>query len=174
MEKLNGLSFTDSSATLNCNSKTGNKVSIALGLGKFEPTKHKLYFSDTVWKFIHNEKRIDHLIAKNLIDDKLAYGVDGDFPKTEIKYIKIKFNGNWLTIPKSSFANFYEVHTETIEAYLSKDKKFIFLYISASDGIGSYAIKFVFDKTKFVTRLISTNECTDGFDFLDALPQDCQ
>lgn len=174
LEKLNGLNSTDSTAILNYTSKTGNKVSISLGIGKFEPTKHKLHLSDTVYKFIHNEKRVDYLKGKNLIDGRRAYGIDGDIPKNEIKYIKIKFNGNWLTIPKSSFANFYEVHTKMIEAYLSKDKAFIYLYISASDGIGSYSVKFVFDKSKYVTRLISTNECTDGYDFLDALPQDCE
>lgn len=132
-----------------------------------------MHLSDTVYKTIRNEKRVDYLIAKNLIDDKRAYGIDGDIPKTEIKFLKVKFNGKWLTVPHNSFANFYEVHPKTIEAYLSKDKKFIFLYVNGSDGIGSYAIKFVFDKTKYITRLISTNECTIGFDFLDALPKDC-
>ena len=174
LEKITGLKSTDTNAIINYSTKSGDKVSVSISIGSFEPAKHKLYLSDTVYKFIHNEKRIDYLKIKNLIDGKRAYGIDGDFPKTEIKSFKLKYNDKWLTIPKSSFANFYELHLESIEAYLSKDKTLIYIYINGSDGAGSYSLKFVFDKSKYITRLISTNECTDGFDFLDALPKDCE
>lgn len=174
LEKFRGLQSTDSSAIINYLTKSGDKILVSIGVGYFNPTKHKLHLSDTVYKSIHNEKRVDYLIAKNLIDGKRAYGIDGDIPKTEIKFLKLKYNDKWLTVPKSCFVNFYEVHPTTMEAYLSKDKTLIFLYVNGSDGIGSYSIKFVFDKVKYITRLISTNECTDGFDFLDALSKDCE
>jgi len=174
LEKLTVLQSTDTTATLNYTTKTGDKISIYIHCGKFEPTKHKLHLYDTIYKFIHNENRVDYLVSKDLIDGKRAYGIDGGLPRTEIKELKIKWNGKWLVIPDSSFANFYEIHTKTIEAYISEDKKFIYLYISASDGAGSYSVKFVFNKNGFVTRLISTNECTDGFDFIDALPKECE
>lgn len=174
LEKVPDLKFTDSQVMLDGKLKSEDEVSITISFKNFETSSHKMYLSDTVYKIINNEKKVDYLISKNLINGKKAYGLDGGFPRTEIKDIQIEWNTKALLIPDDSFANFFDVHPETAEAYQTKDKKFLYLYLSASDGAGSYAVKFVFDKKGFVTRLISTNECTDGFDFIDALPQDCQ
>jgi hypothetical protein len=166
LEKFSGLQFTDTTATINYNTKKEDKISISIKTGKFDPPKHRLHLTDK-----GNEPNA--MIVVNQIDGKRAYGIDGDSPRREIKKLKIKWNDKWLTISDNSFVNFYEIHPKTIEVYLSKSQKFIYLYISASDGAGGYSVKFVFDKNGFVTRLISTNECTDGFDFIDALPLDC-
>ena len=174
LEKISGLKSTDSSAAFNYTSLSGDKISFTINTGKFDPSKHQLHLNDTVFKLINNEKKIDYLEEKDLVDGHKAYGNDGNIPVKEIKTIKIKWNDVLLTIPASAFKNLFEIHTKTIEAYLSKDKKLLYVYISASDGAGSYAVKFVFGKKKYITRMISTNECTDGFDFLDALPQSCE
>jgi len=174
LEKFIGFKFTDTTATISYQTTMGDKIFVLIKEGKFEPTKHKLNLSDTVYKFINNKKQVDYLVVKNLIDDKQAFGIDGVVPNKEFRELKIKWDDKWLTIPDSSFKNLYEIHPRTLETYVSKDKKLIYLYISGSDGAGGYSIKFVFDKTGFKTRLISTNECTDGYDFLDALPIDCE
>ena len=136
-----------------------------------------MHLSDTVYKFIHNEKRIDYIIVRDSIDNKPAYGIDGNQPLTEIKQFKIKWNEKSLSIPDSVFSNLLEIHLcldyLPIEAYITKNNKFLYLYAHASDGAGAYSVKFIFDSKGFVTRIVNTNECTDGYDFLDALPKDC-
>lgn len=178
LEKFTGLKCTDTTATINYTAKSDDKFVINIKKGKFEPTKHKLHLSDTVYKYIHNENRVDYTIAKYLIDGNRAYGIDSNSPRTEIKELKIKWNEKWLSIPDSAFSNLFEVHLcldyLPIETYITKDNKFIYLYASASDGAGSFSVKFVFNKKGFVTRIVNTNECTDGYQFLDALPKDCE
>lgn len=174
LEKFSVSSSNDSKAILNYTAKSGDKISINILTGKFEPSKHNLHINDTVFKSINNEKQVDHIVSKDLIDGTRAYGIDGGFPLKEIKELKIKWNDKWLAIPDSAFKNLFEIHPTTIEAYISKDKTLIYLYISASDGAGSYSVKFVFDKKNYITRIVNTNECTNGFDFLDALPLVCE
>src|SRR5271157_5947881 len=99
LEKFTGLQYTDSTVLINYTSKAGDKFIINMTKGKFDQTKHKIHLADTVYKFIHNEKRIDNLIQVDLIDNKKSYGIDNDLPKTEIRELKIKWNEKWLSIP---------------------------------------------------------------------------
>jgi hypothetical protein len=53
-----------------------------------------------------------------------------------------------------------------VEAYIFENRN-LFIYIHGSDAAGGFSVKFVFDKKRYQTRIIGTNEMTDGFDFLD-------
>ncbi len=116
-------------------------------------------------------KPINH--AEN-INYKKAYGIDiYSKPKKKVGGITIKWDDAQVAIPESAYANLYEPNS--IEAYLSRRKKLLYIYLQGSDGAYSYSVKFVFDKKKYITRLITTNECADGFDFLDATSAgDCE
>ena len=172
LEKIVGLKCIDTAVTFNSTTKTGDRIYILLRNKKFIKSKHTLDLVDTVYKFNHNEKIIDGLIAKDLIDGKQAFGIDGTYPKMEMSLIKIKWNSIWLTIPTSAFHNLYETHLcldhLPVEAYITKNNKLLFLYIYASDGAGGYAVKLVFNRQKYLTRIVNRNEMTDGYDFLDA------
>ncbi len=172
LEKIGGLKCTDTIVTFNSTTKSGDKISISIRNKKFIASNHTLNLADTVYKFIHNEKRIDYLIAKDLIDGRRAFGIDGTYPKVELSEIKIKWNDTWLTIPDSAFHNLYETHLcfdyLPVEAYVTKNNKLLYIYISASDGVGSYSVKLVFNRQKYLTRIVNINEMTDGYDFLDA------
>lgn len=172
LEKIGGLKCNDTTATFNGTTKTGDRISISIRKNKFIASNHTLDLADTVYKFIHNEKRVDYLISKDLIDGRRAFGIDGTYPKVELSEIKIKWNNQWLTIPDSAFHNLYETHLcpdhLPVEAYVTKDNKFLYIYISASDGAGSYSVKLVFNRQKYLTRIVNRNEMTDGYDFLDA------
>ena len=89
----------------------------------------------------------------------------------EISHLKIKWNKNWLSIPDSAYHNLYEAHLclghLPIEAYITKGNKLLFIYLYGSDGAGGYAVKFVFNRKKYLTRIVTTNELIDGYDFLD-------
>lgn len=172
LEKIGGLKCTAATAIFKSKTKTGDSIYISIRNKKFIASNHSLYLADTIFKFIHNEKRIDHLIAKDLIDGKRAFGIDANYPNVELSEIKIKWNHTWLKIPDSAFHNLYETHLcldyLPVEAYLNRAKTLLYIYISASDGAGSYSVKLVFDRHKYLTRIVNRNEMTDGYDFLDA------
>jgi hypothetical protein len=172
LERIGVLKCNDSLVTFNDTTKSGRRIFISISNTKFIADKHSLHLSDTVFKFIHNEKRIDYLITRNLIDGRPSYGTDGGYPNFEMNALKIKWNRNWLSIPDSAFQNLLETHLclsyLPVEAYITKNNKLLYIYIAASDGAGSYAVKFVFDRNKYLTRIVNRNECSDGFDFLDA------
>jgi hypothetical protein len=171
LEQLKEYKCEDSIVLLEYNNSTGDHIVIKIEVGNFIPSKHILNLEDIVFKYIHGKKIIDYFIAKDSIDNKYAYGVDGLIPKNEIKEITIKWNGKDLFIPKNAYSDLFEPHicennAREIEFYKTKDN-FLFIYLSGSDGAGSYSVKFIFNKKKYVTRIIGTNEMTDGFDFID-------
>ncbi|MBL4752870.1 MAG: hypothetical protein JKY52_04605 [Flavobacteriales bacterium] len=171
LEKVTGYDCTDNMLTFIFTSKTKDKIEIAIEKGVFSRSQHILELADTVYKHIHGQKRVDYLKVKNIIDGRYSYGIDATIPKSEIKSMSVIWNRKSLAIPDTAFSTFYESHLcgklILVEAYLSKDNKNLFIYISGSDGAGSYSVKFVFDKVTYITRIVGTNEMTDGFDFLD-------
>lgn len=173
LEKLGGIKTLTNGATINCKTKKGDSLFLFVREKKFERSKHKFHLEDTVYKLIHNRKIVDHVVENATIDGKRSYGVDGDVPKTEISELKIKWGSSWLKIPRSAYSNLFEPYFPSIEAYLSRDKKLLFVYLSGSDGAGSYSVKFVFDRNQYLARLVTTVECTNGYDFLDAKVDGC-
>lgn len=171
LEKVDGLYCNNYIIKFNYKCKNGDSLNIKIENTIFIKSKHTINVLDSVYKFINNEKRVV-LIARNLIDGKPAFGIDGYCPKIEIKSLKIKWDNNWLDIPESAFQNLYETHLcidyMPVEAYITNDNKFLYLYISASDGAGSYAVKFIFDRTKYRTRIVNRNECSNHYNFIDA------
>lgn len=172
LNKIDGLKCTDTTATFNSQTKIGDWISISIRNNKFVSSNHTLDLVDTVYKCIHNEKRINYIISKDLIDGRQAFGIDGNYPKVELSEIRIKWNDTWITIPDSAIHNLYETHLcldhFPIEAYITNDNKLLYIYISASDGAGSYSVKLAFNRQKYLTRIVNRNEMTNGYDFLDA------
>jgi len=164
LEKVSGMTCNNNIVTFSYLTQSKERIEIRIEKGDFEPSKHKIYLFDTI-STIANAHEV-----KNLIDNRYSYGIDRDMPKTEIKNISIKWSGLDISIPDSAFSNLYEPHLCSdylaVETYIFKNKK-LFVYVNASDGAGGYAVKFVFDKEKYLTRIITTNEMTNGYDFLD-------
>ena len=133
----------------------------------FNRNKHSLDVVDTVWK---SNAKVDYLKAKNIIDGKKAYGIDGNIPNTELWEFRIKVNQEVLQLPAKYFSDNYNVNLQDTEAYLSSDNIFIYVYISGSDAAGSYSTKYVLDKNGYTTRIM-TEYC--GFDFIDGISYDC-
>ncbi len=157
LEKLTGLRAYDDSSVVNCKTRTGDRIHIAIERTDYVATNHASH----------------ELMTKNIIDRNNAYGVDETNPKKELKNPRIKWNQHWIAIPKDAYSNLYNPGIN-IEAYLSKNRKLLYVYMQGGDGARSYSVKFVFDKTHYLTRLITTNECVDEFDFLDATSGDCK
>lgn len=176
--KLTGDTCFGERISFTSNTLTKESIFIVLQTSKFNAAYHKMDLNDTVFKYVHNEKRIDHIKAKNLIDGKLAFGIDGDVPKTEIRFIDIIWGKYWLDIPEKAYKNLFEPHFCTdsislVEAYITRNEKLLYIYLGGWDGAGSYTAKLVFNRKRYVTRLINTNEMSTGYDFLDrtAIPE---
>ncbi len=164
LEKVGDMTCNNKVVTFSYLTQSKERIEIRIEKGDFEPKKHKIYLFDTI-STIANAHEI-----KNLIDNRYSYGIDGDMPITVFKDMSIKWSGHDISIPDSAFSNLYEPHLCSdylaVEAYISKNKN-LFVYVNASDGAGGYAVKFVFDKEKYLTRIVTTNEMTNGYDFLD-------
>ena len=166
LEKFSEQQKYKDSAVVNYKTKAGVQFHILLASAPFDRSKHKIKPADSFFQVVNGRRQLDYISGNDRIDNRKAYGIDSDFPKKEIKELKIKWGEHWLMIPKTACTNLFEPNF--IEAYFSKNKQLLYLYMSGSEGAGSYSVKFVFNKTGYITRLIGTNECMDGFDFLDA------
>lgn len=170
LERVAGMTCNDKVVAIKSKIQNGDKIEIKIENGDFEPTKHRIYLYDTIPEIVNGRKLYDLMEVKNLIDNRYSYGIDGTMPRTEIKSMSIKWNEMNLAIPDSAFSNLYEPHLCSellaVEAYIFNNKN-LFVYINASDFAGGYSVKFVFDKEKYLTRIITTNEMTNGYDFLD-------
>jgi hypothetical protein len=170
LERVAGMTCNDKVVMIKSTIQNGDKIEIKIEKGDFEPTKHLIYLNDTIPEIVNGRKLYNVLEVKNLIDNRYSYGIDGTMPRTEIKSMSIKWNKINLAIPDSAFSNFYEPHIcldyLPVEAYIFKNQ-YLYLYIIGSDFADGFSVKFVFDKRKYLTRIVGTNEMTDGFDFLD-------
>jgi hypothetical protein len=170
LERIAGMTCNDKVVMIKSTTQNGDKIEIKIEKGDFEPTKHQIYLNDTIPEIVNGRKLNNVLEVKNLIDNRYSFGIDGTMPRTEIKSISIKWKDINLLIPDSAFSNLYEPHLcsdyLSVEAYIFKNKN-LFVYVNASDGAGGYSVKFVFDKEKYLTRIVATNEMTNGYDFLD-------
>lgn len=172
LERVKGHNCSDSIVTFNYTTTKGDKIEIQIEERLFDLSKHKLDLIDTVvYVNNHGQKKVDCIKVKNIIDGKYSYGIDANMPISEIKSMTVKWNGHKLIIPNTAYSNLYQPHLcldyLTVEPYLTIDNKNLYIYIYGSDGAGAYSVKFVFDQQKYLTRIIGTNEMTNGFDFLD-------
>ncbi len=178
LEAIKGRKCTDTSLVFKYRTKSLQTIVIEIKVGSFKPKGHTYHFYDTVYKTSKGKRVIDKIICRNTIDGEKAYGNDCEIPTKVIKSITIYWNKKKLLIPKSAYKNLFEVeHCAEFmpaEAYLSRTKKYLFIYLNGSIGAGAYAVKLVFDKKGYVTRIVSTNDCTDAFDFLDAVAKPCE
>lgn len=172
LEQAKGLDcLKDSLMTIDYTTAKGERIYIKLVNKPFEAKNHRLQIFDTIFKTENGVKKVDQVITRDFIDGRKAYGIDGGFPRTEVSSAKIKWANNWLSIPDSAFHNLYDLHFcygyLAPECYITSDNQILYLYLTASDGAGSYGVKLVFNKKQFVTRLISKQEAANHFDFMD-------
>ena len=140
--------------------KKGEYISIRVFFSAFDSSAHVINYSTSGGIYSH----------VSTIDGKMPYGTDGDLPRNEISKLEITWNSQRVSIPVSAFHNLYEPHDcqdVSPEAYLNSNRKLLYLYLSGSDGAGSYSVKLIFDSTAYLSRIINLNECSDGYDFLD-------
>lgn len=85
------------------------------------------------------------------------------FPPLLLVRIGRRFSGMSLCIPCSGLLTRFSLQTDI----LWKRSAAACVTKPCSDGAGSYSVKFIFDRTKYLTRIVTTNEMVNGYDFLD-------
>ena len=111
------------------------------------------------------------MMVKNLIDNEYSYGIDGTVPKFEIEELTIKINKQQIEIPKTTYSHLFEPHFcgtyLPMKAFESSNGKYIYLYMNGSDGAGGYSVKWIFSRNQYISKIVSTVEFMNGFDFID-------
>ncbi|HPR74000.1 MAG TPA: hypothetical protein PLX41_10105 [Bacteroidales bacterium] len=133
----------------------------------FNEFTHSIDLVDTI---LRSNGKVDHLKVKNIIDGHKAHGIDGNIPRTELSEFVIKIDQDVVEVPKKYFNDIFNANLENTEVYLDTDRSLIFVYINGSDAAGGYSVKYVINRTGYITRII-TDLC--GFDFIDGINYDC-
>lgn len=119
-----------------------------------------------------NSKKHNLDLEHGMIDGYKAHGILGNRPTTQLTDIKILWDTTVLTIPLRAFTGLYNLwlsnpNADPPEAYVTRDGSLLYIYIAGADGAGSYSVKFVFNRKRYVTRIIGSIECMDQFDYID-------
>ena len=150
---------------------SGETLEIELKRKPFISTEHELDLTEAVYKELRGKKVVDYMTVKNLIDNQYSYGIDGNVPNFKIENLTVKINGQQIEIPESVYSNLFEPHFcksyLPMKAYESSNGKYIYLYMDGSDGAGGYSVKWIFDKNKYISRIVATVEFMNGYDFID-------
>ena len=94
----------------------------------------------------------------------------------EIKTIGINWNDNIITIPPSVYSGLLNPSLckkkkkgmfSMVEPYITPDGKYLYLYLSGNTSKGNYAIKFIFDRTHYITKMVDEHHSSNQYDFLD-------
>ncbi len=100
-----------------------------------------------------------------LIRDHPFWGTDGAFPRKKLKAIKTEFAKTQLVLPDSAFDDLYEPNfcflkakqTKAYcltEAFYSKDRKRIYVYMLNGDGAGGYEVTFIIENKRYIGRVV--------------------
>lgn len=158
------------------NLSTGEKLEIDIRQKPFIPSEHSLGIVDTTYSEYNGNKIAYYQIKDDLIDGTEAYGIDGNLPRFEIDNFSIRIENRVISIPKNAYSDLYEPHFcskyNTVQVYESSNGKYIYVYMSASDGAGSYDVKWIFSKGRYISRIISGVEYMNGFDAIDGVLSD--
>lgn len=128
----------------------GTDFRLALYASTFEPDSHRYaYFEGP-----------DSLIES--IDERPAYGAVDHLPTKQLDSLDLRIDGRSLMVPRSAYRCFYDVNLCQLEyflqpvmAYPSLDEQYFYLYLYGGEGASTYFTKLVFDRERYLTRLVA-------------------
>jgi hypothetical protein len=161
LPKVKSTSCDSTTTIIKDTMSNGDELIIQINTGTFDNTKHVLKGNSENMKACCMES----------IDGQIPYGAGGIGPNTEIKSLSISLNGKAITIPKHAYQNLFDpnlfdqVHFERkIEAYTSRNSKYIYVYIYGGRAATNYFAKLIFDREKYVTRIVADYVSMMDFD----------
>jgi hypothetical protein len=134
--------------------KAGESVEIYLKNKKFNPKMHEIVYRRT---------ELGEIAYTKSIDGQIPWGGEYGLPNYEIELLSVSINGKEVNIPKSAYQNFYDFNVckdwgpsyRRVEGYTSIDGRFIYIYLEGGNAAGRYLAKLVFDKDKYLTRMVA-------------------
>ena len=94
---------------------------------------------------------LEDSIYVKFIDGQIAWGIDGNMPRTEIKNIELELDGKHIPVHFSLFSNLYECDN-SFRIY-NRDKTY-FIEQWNSDGAGGYLVVWVINETGIIQRVL--------------------
>ena len=93
-------------------------------------------------------------LRNNMINGRVAYGVDGALPQTQISSLSVQIDGKAVNIPPALYSQFFNpnLHYEnpkslkTIDAYFDHHFNSIFIFMNGGDGAGAYSVVWTIDR----------------------------
>jgi hypothetical protein len=89
------------------------------------------------------------------INHKQYYGSDGEVPKRQYEFIKIKIGQKMVPINGSEISDLFEPNLESTFATYDSLTHRLYLFASNSDGSGSYEVLWVIENGKYIKRVIA-------------------
>jgi len=147
LQMLAATDFSSNSITFE-----GDKMKVVIGSGRFEPSKHKLFY--------YYQK---YLVK---IDGKPFYGDYGKVPTTAITSVRVILDKDTIDVPQSALVDLYHpdfIYTDgsgTVRThnavYLSADKHKMYIYMLNSETIGHYEVTWIIQDKKYVGRVVDS------------------
>ncbi|HEY6975497.1 MAG TPA: hypothetical protein VH396_04370 [Chitinophagaceae bacterium] len=126
-----------------------DNLQIKIISGKFDQSRHKIQY-------------YDKYVAR--IDNKPFYGIDGAMPKKTIESVVVIAGRDTINVPLAAFSDLYEPrfcgpdNNGQIKcncgAYISNDKRRIYIYMLNSSGKGGYEVTWVLQDNQYLRRVI--------------------
>lgn len=139
-------------------------VSNFLKLPVFKEGKNEIIFKNKnlelqikVKPFAKNNSKITYLKNTKIVEkinNEKAWGTDGDLPKTQYDFIKLKCNNKHYVLPNKAFENLYEPNLEFTKVYVDAKTNSVFLEATNSDGAGGYTFIIVIQNGVYKERLV--------------------
>jgi hypothetical protein len=126
-----------------------NDIQVIIQGGKFNPSKHKLFYEGK------------HLVK---IDNKPYYGNYSKMPRNTIEKLTVIFGKDTVAIPANATADLYNPNFTFFNSsgelasqdavYISPDKSRLYIYMLNKDDAGSYEVTWVIQDKKYLRRVL--------------------
>jgi len=95
---------------------------------------------------ITHSKRLDLTVLE--VDGRMALGVDGNVPRTEIQSIEFYFDGKRVAVPQSLYADCFEPNFDkkNFATKAGDDGNSLLVFMAGGDGAGGYQVMWVLRK----------------------------
>jgi hypothetical protein len=145
LESISLASATDTSVLFIKKISTGETVTIYLTRRKFEAEKHKI-------------RKEGNIIAE--IDSIPYWGKNGTLPQFTVGKFRVSFGKKIHEIPPEAYCDLFQPNLRCsnqacfIRAFYDAEKKILHIYMSGSDGSGSYLVLWFFSVQKYLGRSV--------------------
>jgi hypothetical protein len=111
----------------------GHKARLVFKTAEFDRSRHRITYG----------KRLDLKVLE--VDGRMALGVDGNVPRTEIRSVEFYFDGRRVAVPRRLYADCFEPSfgQDYFAVKAGDDGGSLLVFMAGSDAAGSYQVVWV-------------------------------